>query len=285
MSRKYSLLRPLPPSLERVTIPDHVTDIEDDAFYSCDSLRFIRLSNNLEYIGKGDFYNCKSVEAGFLPPTVTYIDDEAFYDCESLRFLYAPETIDHLGDGVFQWCDRLLTTIEYNEDDNGYAINSEAVNEWLMQRHANFHLHQACSSTSVTSQEIEGSIHTHGIECATAVDDQQMTALHILCANPHVTGDYCISAIGSRSCRTARLWRNDSFPASLQEWHYSLRWQGLFFIDGMVVLVYASPDRNGHDAKAWMIIVRRNVIAANSYGEHTHYNWRIRDCKDFVGFL
>jgi len=33
----------------------------------------------------------------------------------------------------------------------------------------------------------------HGIECAAEVDEYQMTALHILCANPHVTGD-CIRA-------------------------------------------------------------------------------------------
>jgi len=36
-------------------------------------------------------------------------------------------------------------------------------------------------------------IQEHGIEIATVVDDQQMTALHILCSNPHDTGD-CISA-------------------------------------------------------------------------------------------
>ena len=30
-------------------------------------------------------------------------------------------------------------------------------------------------------------IQEHGIEIATVVDDQQMTALHILCANPHVS--------------------------------------------------------------------------------------------------
>jgi len=34
-----------------------------------------------------------------------------------------------------------------------------------------------------------GCFHDHGIERATEVDDQQMTELHILCANPHVTGD------------------------------------------------------------------------------------------------
>jgi hypothetical protein len=38
---------------------------------------------------------------------------------------------------------------------------------------------------------IQECIHTHGIERATEVDDHEMTALHILCANPDVTGD-CI---------------------------------------------------------------------------------------------
>ena len=59
----------------------------------------------------------------------------------------------------------------------------------MVGAHANFHLHQACSSTSITPHDIEVCIQQHGIERATEVDDQQMTALHILCANPHVTGD------------------------------------------------------------------------------------------------
>jgi len=50
------------------------------------------------------------------------------------------------------------------------------------------HLHEACSST-ITPHEIEVCIQEHGIELSTEqVDDQQMTALHILCANPNVTG-------------------------------------------------------------------------------------------------
>ena len=42
-------------------------------------------------------------------------------------------------------------------------------------------------------QTIQECIQEHGIELATEVDGQQMTALHILCANPHVTED-CIRA-------------------------------------------------------------------------------------------
>jgi len=38
-------------------------------------------------------------------------------------------------------------------------------------------------------QGIEAWIQEYGLERATEVNDQQMNALHILCANPHVTGD------------------------------------------------------------------------------------------------
>ena len=111
---------------------------------------------------------CTSVEAFFLPPTVTCIYDDAFKACASLRFCILPGTIENLGDRVFEECDRLSTTVSNN-------------------------LAQVCYSTSVTPQMIQECIHTHGIECATEVDDKQMMTLNILCANPHVTGD-CIRA-------------------------------------------------------------------------------------------
>jgi len=121
--------------------------------------------------------------------------DYVFSKCTSLRCFYVPEPIAHIGSGVVNGCDRLLTTVqyEYNEDDHDDVSNDHEVNQWLMQRHANFLLHQACSSTSITSQGIEGFLQEHGIERTTKVDDQQMTALHILCVNPHVTGN-CIRA-------------------------------------------------------------------------------------------
>jgi len=177
-------------SLVRVTIPDHVTEIGICAFFCCDSLRFIQLPTNLEFIGMSAFNTCKSLEAVFLPPTVIYIGNEAFKDCTSLRFCYLPETIDLLGIEVFGGCDRLLTTVNYEfyHDEDYDPINNDDVNEWFMQRYASLPFHQACFSTSITPQVI-----VHGIERATEVDHQQMTALHILCANPHVTGD-CIRA-------------------------------------------------------------------------------------------
>jgi len=180
--------------LVRIRIPDTVTEIEYGVFEGCDSLRYILLPRNLEFIGAYAFRGCTSLEAVFLPPTVTHIGDWAFFDCTSLRFLHVPEAIEDIGIEVFQGCDRLLTTVNYKadeDDDEQNTINNDEVNEWLMQRHAHLHLHQACSSTSITSQRIQERIDTHGIERAIEVDEYQMTALHTLCANPRVTAD-CI---------------------------------------------------------------------------------------------
>jgi hypothetical protein len=183
--------------LVRIQISDHITRIDQNAFYSCVSLKSIRLSKNLEYIGQQAFRGCESLQAVFLPPTVTHIGGQAFRCCQSLRFCILPEPIDHLfglhlSDLVFYRCDRLLTTVNYefvDEDEwDLETINNYQWNQWVMQRYAKLPFHQACSSTSINPQVI-----LNGIEHATEVDDQQMTALHILCANPHVTED-CIRA-------------------------------------------------------------------------------------------
>ena len=221
-------------SLVRVTIPDTATHIEEEAFIRCVSLRFIRLSINLVSIGNYAFYKCESVEAVFLPPTVTHIHDRAFYHCTSLRICILPGTIDHIGDSVFYGCDRLLTTVnyEFDDEDEDDPINNVEVNEWLMQRYANLPFHQACFSISITPQVI-----VHGIERATEVDDEQMTALHILCLNPHVTGD-CIRTYlqlapdaaeqqdldgmtpFQRLCRNDMTFIDDRSFSSLMAWWY-----------------------------------------------------------------
>jgi len=180
-------------SLVRVTIPDTVTEIGDGAFYACVSLRSFQFPRDLECIGEMAFQRCTSFEGVFLPSTITHIGDRAFYGCTSLICFYVPAAIDHIGLNVVDECDQLLTTIKYERKDYllpyGNAVNNHVVNEWLMQRHANLPFHQACSSDSITPPlGIEGCFQQHGIERATEVDDQQMTALHTLCANPRVTG-------------------------------------------------------------------------------------------------
>eukprot|EP01083_Nonionella_stella_P069569 185503_1 len=73
---------------------DNVKRIEQLAFCDCRFLRFIRLSETLEYIGWCAFAGCRSLEALFLPPTLKYIGREAFWYCRSLRLLVLPHDID-----------------------------------------------------------------------------------------------------------------------------------------------------------------------------------------------
>ena len=185
------------------------------------------------HIGDDAFSGCSSLYAVYLPPTITHIGDQAFFDCKSLRCFYVPEPIEDVGACVFRGCNFILQEYEdeeaedeeiqpfksFNfeeddedecdeddddddddddeedeeddEDDDEYG--SDEVIQWLMQLHAYSPFHRACSSTSANPQGIGVCFQDHGVERATEVDDQQMTALHILCANPHVTGD-CIRA-------------------------------------------------------------------------------------------
>jgi len=198
-------------SLLRITIPDKVTRIEEDAFHGCHSLRFIRLSINLEFIGKQAFLDCNSLQQAFLPPTVTHIGDGAFGLCKLLRYLNVPEAIEHIGEDVVLRCDRLLMRVNYKRDLHGTTTNNETVNEWLKTHHNKCPLSIVCYSTSVTPQMIQESIQADikqkqrlinrfkillvgrqrmGLE-AVKTGEHEMVALHILCANPHVTGD-CI---------------------------------------------------------------------------------------------
>ena len=140
-------------SLVRVKIPDHITEIEKGAFFDCVSLKSLQLPCNLTSIGLSAFRQCKSLEAVYLPPTATNIHYSAFKDCASLRFFFLPHAIEVLGDGVVDGCDQLLTTVRYEYDDYTNIVNNDEVNQWLMQRHAHFHLHQACCSTFVTPQK------------------------------------------------------------------------------------------------------------------------------------
>jgi len=148
-------------------MPDLVTSIAERAFKCCRSLKFIQFPPNLEFIWDKACRNCEALEAVYLPPTVNHIaGDRAFCECKSLRYFNLPDTIEHISDRVvFVW-NRLLTTVRYKRDADGNYNNAE-VNQWLIQRHANLPLHQACSSsTSVNSQGIEVYIQEQGIEHA-----------------------------------------------------------------------------------------------------------------------
>jgi len=186
------------------------------------------------------FSGCTSLNAVYLPPNINRIGDYAFKSCYSLRYFYVPEEIEHLGVNVVDGCDQLLTTVKYKKDTNAKsnsvaALNNDEVNEWLMQRHAYLPFHKACTSTSITPPRgIEVCFQEHGIERATEVDNQHVTALHILCANPHVTGDAICSYL-----QLAPEVANAQDSYGMTPFQYLCRNDITFFFDDRVVSLHA----------------------------------------------
>ncbi len=75
-------------SVEKITLPDTITKIEDDAFSNCSSLISINLPEGLTTIGQSAFSGCDALSSINIPSTVTNIGRWAFRDCYSLVEIY-----------------------------------------------------------------------------------------------------------------------------------------------------------------------------------------------------
>ena len=112
-------------NIESVTLPSSVTSIEQQAFYGCDNLKSINLSN-VKFIGTEAFTNCPSLtdnidlssvefisERGLTGtyfktmnlPKCTDIRDSAFEDCTMQKIVLNNAT--NLGSNVFKNCKNL----------------------------------------------------------------------------------------------------------------------------------------------------------------------------------
>ena len=74
--------------VEKITLPDTITKIEDDAFSNCSSLTSINLPEGLTTIGESAFSGCDALSSINIPSTVTNIGRWAFSDCYSLVEIY-----------------------------------------------------------------------------------------------------------------------------------------------------------------------------------------------------
>ncbi|MCM1132958.1 MAG: leucine-rich repeat domain-containing protein [Ruminococcus flavefaciens] len=118
-----------------IDIPDtvegcKVTEIRDNAFYECSTLRNITIPDTVEKIGHHAFYACSALESIVIPDSVTEIGmgcfcgdsaltsatvsdnisllpESCFRSCTSLRSITIPENITDIGDFCFSGCTSL----------------------------------------------------------------------------------------------------------------------------------------------------------------------------------
>ena len=66
-------------SLEKIAIPDTITDIGMRAFYNCKKLTYVKMSKNLVNLGERAFYNCTGLKNIYLPLTLEKIGKRCFF--------------------------------------------------------------------------------------------------------------------------------------------------------------------------------------------------------------
>ena len=108
---------------ESYTIPETVTIIDIYAFYGCDNLTSVEISNSVISIGNYAFYGCDNLTSVEIPNSVISIGDFAFSYCDKLTSVDIPNSVTSIGSGAFTSCSS-LTSIEIpNSVTNiGYSV-------------------------------------------------------------------------------------------------------------------------------------------------------------------
>lgn len=91
------------------TIPNNITVIGDNAFFECDSLTSVDITDSVTSIGDYAFFSCNSLTNIAIPDSVTGIGSYAFYGCESLTRVDVGNSVKSIVDHVFCYCKNLMS--------------------------------------------------------------------------------------------------------------------------------------------------------------------------------
>ncbi len=107
-----------------------VTEIGNDAFVNCISLKAVKIPNGVTRIGYSAFYGCTGLTSVNIPDSVKTIDGNyiqqggAFERCTGLKSVTIPNSVTHIGSCVFKGCKGLA-------DNNGFVVVGNTLYDYL----------------------------------------------------------------------------------------------------------------------------------------------------------
>lgn len=93
--------------LERIAIPQSITELKPQVFFNCKSLKEVILPQTLKKIEDYTFYHCEKLTSIHIPNSVEEIEAGAFSDCYALKEIILPERLTILNEGLFGNCTSL----------------------------------------------------------------------------------------------------------------------------------------------------------------------------------
>ncbi len=94
-------------SIENVTISDSTYEIGNYAFYACNNLEAIVIPNSVKTIGNNAFEGCAKLKCIDIPSSVSTIGGYAFKNCIGIQSLTLAEGVSEIGEFAFEQCSSL----------------------------------------------------------------------------------------------------------------------------------------------------------------------------------
>ncbi len=112
-----------------VTVPYTVKTIETGAFYFCNSLKSVNISEGTVYIKDRAFSGCISLNKITLPESLLYIGAESFSGCNSLLEITIPGSVEYIG---------LDSFYDMNEDFVLYGYDNSIAYDYAIENGFSF---------------------------------------------------------------------------------------------------------------------------------------------------
>lgn len=111
--------------IEKVIVPEGITEIGEFVFDQCTNLNQIILPETLTDMGVCVFGRCTALKSIELPKNLVNMESQVFYGCTGLTEVKLPENLEILGRLTFQNCANLKTvTIPSSVKTIGYGVFS-----------------------------------------------------------------------------------------------------------------------------------------------------------------
>ncbi len=96
-------------NLYRISIPNSVKSVGDEAFSGCAALTSVTIGNSVTSIGARAFEGCTGLTSITIPNSVTSISERAFEGCTGLTSITIPNSVTSIGDNAFSGCSGLTS--------------------------------------------------------------------------------------------------------------------------------------------------------------------------------